>query len=275
VSLVGAGAAATAFSAEPVIATVSGAKIKAIAFDGLAVFDVRPVAALAERVFPARGDEMSALWRTRQFEYTWLRTLGRQYADFLQVTEEALVFSCKSLKLELTKADRDRLMQSYLELKAWPDALAALKGLKASGLRMAFLSNFTAAMLDQAVKNSSLEGIFEDHLSTDRVRAFKPDPQAYRMAMSAFGLRKEEIAFAAFGAWDAVGAKWFGYPTFWVDRAHVAAEELGTVPEGAGKDLNDLAAFVVRGPLDHPDQVPIGSGCPSLSPVKSRLRQVR
>ena len=109
---------------------------------------------------------------------------------------------------------------------------------------MAFLSNFTAAMLDQAVKNSSLEGIFDDHLSTDRVRAFKPDPQAYRMAMSAFGLRKEEIAFAAFGAWDAVGAKWFGYPTFWVNRAHVAAEELGTVPEGAGKDLNDLAAFV-------------------------------
>ena len=244
VRLVGAGAAATAFSAEPVIATVSGAKIKAIAFDGLAVFDLRPVAALAERVFPARGDEMSALWRTRQFEYTWLRTLGRQYADFLQVTEEALVFSCKSLKLELTKADRDRLMQSYLELKAWPDALAALKGLKASGLRMAFLSNFTAAMLDQAVKNSGLEGIFDDHLSTDRVRAFKPDPQAYRMAMSAFGLRKEEIAFAAFGGWDTVGAKWFGYPTFWVNRAHVAAEELGTVPEGVGKDLHDLAAFV-------------------------------
>jgi 2-haloacid dehalogenase len=188
-----------------VVAAVSGAKIKAIAFDGLAVFDVRPVAALAERVFPGRGEEMSALWRTRQFEYTWLRTIGRQYADFWQVTEEALVFSCKSLKLELTRADSDRLMQSYLELKAWPDAPAALKELKASGLRMALLSNFTAAMLDQAVKNSDLEGIFADHLSTDRVKAFKPDPQAYRMAMSAFGLRKEEIAFAAFGGWDAVG----------------------------------------------------------------------
>jgi 2-haloacid dehalogenase len=244
VSLVGAGAAAAAFAAQQVRAAVPHARIKAIAFDGLAVFDVRPVAALAERIFPGRGDEMSALWRTRQFEYTWLRTVGRQYADFWQVTEEALVFSCKSLKLELTKPGRDQLMQGYLKLKAWPDALAALKGLKASGLRMAFLSNFTAAMLDQAVKNSGLEGIFDDHLSTDRVRAFKPDPQAYRMAMSAFGLRKEEIAFAAFGAWDAVGAKWFGYPTFWVNRAHVAAEELGTVPEGAGKDLNDLAAFV-------------------------------
>jgi 2-haloalkanoic acid dehalogenase, type II len=243
VSLVGAGAAA-ALSAEPVIAAVSRAKIKAIAFDGLAVFDPRPVAALAERVFPGHGEDISALWRTRQFEYTWLRTVGRQYADFWQVTEEALLFSCNSLRLELTKADSDRLMQGYLELKAWPDALAALNELKASGLRMALLSNFTAAMLDQAVKNSGLEGIFDDHLSTDRVRAFKPDPQAYRMAMTAFRLRKEEIAFAAFGSWDAVGAKWFGYPTFWVNRARVVAEELGAVPEGVGTDLNDLATFV-------------------------------
>ena len=243
VSLVGVGAAA-ALSGENVMAAVSVAKIKAIAFDGLAVFDVRPVAALAERIFPGRGEELSALWRTRQFEYTWLRTVGRQYADFWQVTEEALKFSCKSLKLELTKTDSDQLMQSYLELKAWPDAPAALKQLKASGLRMAFLSNFTASMLDQAVKNSGLVGIFDDHLSTDRVRVFKPDPQAYRMGMNEFGLRKEEIAFAAFGGWDAVGAKWFGYPTFWVNRAHAAAEELGTVPEGVGKDMNDLAKFV-------------------------------
>jgi 2-haloacid dehalogenase len=242
VSLVGAGAAA--LSAAPLIAAVPGAKIKAIAFDGLAVFDARPVAALAERVFPGRGEEINALWRTRQFEYTWLRTLGRQYTDFWQVTEEALVFSCKSLKLELTRADSDRLMQSYLELKAWPEALAALKELRTSGLRMAFLSNFTEAMLDRAVKNSGLEGIFEDHLSTDRVRAFKPDPQTYRMALSAFGLRKEEIAFAAFGGWDAVGAKWFGFPTFWVNRAQVAAEELGAVPDGTGEGLNDLVTFL-------------------------------
>ena len=187
---------------------------------------------------------MSALWRTRQFEYTWLRTVGHQYADFWQVTEEALAFSCRSLKLELTKSDSDRLMQSYLELKAWPDALVALKVLKAGGLRMAFLSNFTAAMLDRGVKNSGLDGVFDDHLSTDRVRVFKPDPQTYKMAMSAFGLRKEEIAFAAFAGWDAVGARWFGYPTFWVNRANVPAEELGAVPDGVGKDLNDLATFV-------------------------------
>jgi 2-haloacid dehalogenase len=244
VNLVGAGAAVTALSGKPVVAAVSSAKIRAITFDGLAVFDVRPVATQAERIFPGRGEEMSALWRTRQFEYTWLRTVGQQYADFWQVTEEALSFSCKSLKLELTAADSDRLMQSYLELKAWPDAPAALRDLKASGLQLAFLSNFTAAMLDRAVKNSGLEGIFADHLSTDRVRAFKPDPQAYGMAVNALGLRKEEIAFAAFAGWDAAGAKWFGYPTFWVNRSGAPAEELGSVPEGVGKDLNDLAVFV-------------------------------
>jgi len=152
VNFVGAGAAAIALSGEAVMAAVSGAKIQAIAFDGLAVFDVRSVAALSEQIFPGRGAEMSALWRARQFEYTWLRTLGRKYANFWQVTEEALAFSCMSLKLELTKADSDRLMQSYLELKAWPEALAVLKSMKTGGLRMAFLSNFTTAMLDQAVK---------------------------------------------------------------------------------------------------------------------------
>ena len=183
-------------------------------------------------------------WRTRQFEYTWLRTVGHQYADFWQVTGEALAFSCKSLKLDLTRVDSDRLMQSYLELKGWPDAAAALNGLKSMGPRMAFLSNFTVGMLDQAVKNSGLDGIFEDHLSTDRVKAFKPDPRAYAMATSSFGLRREEIAFAAFGGWDAVGAKWFGYPTFWVNRAHSASEELAAVPDGVGTNLQDLTTFV-------------------------------
>lgn len=235
---------AIALSARPVRAALSNNKIKAIALDGLAVFDPHPVVALTEQIFPGRGEEVSALWRARQFEYTWLRTLGRRYVDFWQVTEEALVFSCNSLKVQLTKTERERLMQSYLRLKAWPDALPALKRLKASGLRMVFLSNFTMTMLSEAVKNSGLEGVFEGHLSTDKVKAFKPDPRAYEMATTSLGLRKEEIIFAAFGGWDAVGAKWFGYPTFWVKRNNVAAEELGAVPDGVGKDLNDLASFV-------------------------------
>jgi 2-haloacid dehalogenase len=233
-----------ALSVDQGFAAIGTATIRAIAFDGLAVFDARPVAALTGQIFPGRGEEVGSLWRTRQFEYTWLRTLGKQYANFWQVTEEALVFACKSLGLELTKADRERLMQSYRNLKAWPDAPDVLKRFKASGIRMSLLSNFTEAMLNQAVKNSGLEGIFEEHLSTDRVRAFKPDPRAYAMATSSFDLRKEEIAFAAFAAWDAAGAKWFGYPTFLLNRMHSAIEELGVAPDATGKDFNDMVAFV-------------------------------
>jgi 2-haloacid dehalogenase len=152
VSLV-AGATA-ALSAEPMMAALSHRDIKAVTLDGLAVFDTRPVAALAEHIFSGRGGEVITLWRKQQFEYTRLRTLGQKYVDFSQITEEALTFACKSLKLELTAADNDRLMQSYLELKAWPDALPALRKLKARGLRMTFLSNFTMAMLDRGVRNS-------------------------------------------------------------------------------------------------------------------------
>ena len=216
---------------------------RAVAFDGFPVIDARPVFARVEEMFPDKGAELSAAWRTRQFEYTWLRTLGGQYADFWHVTEDALMFAAKSIKIELSPERRDRLMQTYLELKAWPDVLPALRQLRAAGLRMAFLSNLTAPMLDAVVRNSGLEGLFEDHLSTDRVQAFKPDSRAYQMGLDAFGLKKEEIVFAAFAGWDAAGAKWFGYPTFWVNRAKAGLEELGVAPDGSGTGLNDLVAF--------------------------------
>ena len=229
--------------ADPVLA--AGAEnVKAIAFDGFPIIDPRPVFAKTEEMFPGRGSELSNAWRIRQFEYTWLRTMGGHYVHFWQVTQEALVFAAKSLKIDLSAGQRDQLMQVYLGLKAWPDVVPALAQLKAAGIRMAFLSNLTNAMLDAAVKNSGLEGFFEGHLSTDKVLAFKPDPRAYQMGVDAFGLRKEEIAFAAFAGWDAAGAKWFGYPTFWVNRLNAPVEELGVAPDGAGSGLSDLVKWV-------------------------------
>jgi 2-haloacid dehalogenase len=241
----GSVAAATAVAPLDQIRAANGAKIKAIAFDGFPIIDPRPVFAKAEEIFPGKGAELSNGWRTRQFEYTWLRTLGGHYADFWQVTQEALVFSAKSLRIDLSADQRDQLMQTYLELKAWPDVAPALKLFKAAGIRMAFLSNLTDAMLTAAVKNSGLESFFEDHLSTDKVGAFKPDPRAYQMGPDAFKLKKEEIAFAAFAGWDVAGAKWFGYPTFWVNRMNAPIEELGVAPDGTGSGLADLAKFVM------------------------------
>jgi 2-haloacid dehalogenase len=221
------------------------AKIRAVAFDGFPIIDPRPVFAMAEEIFPGKGLELGNAWRTRQFEYSWLRTMAGNYADFWRVTEDALVFAARMLKIELSAEQRDRLMQCYLQLKAWPDVVPALQQLKDAGIRMAFLSNLTNAMLDAVVRNSALEGFFEDHLSTDRVRAFKPDPRAYQMGVDAFRLDKEAIAFAAFAGWDAAGAKWFGYPTFWVNRANAPTEELGVVSDAVGAGLGDLVKFVV------------------------------
>jgi len=238
------GVTAGLLASSPRARAATQSTIKAIAFDGFPVFDPRPIFALADELFPGQGTDLSNTWRTRQFEYTWLRTLSQRYVDFWQVTEDALVFAAKTLKLDLSPAKRKPLMDAYLELKAWPDALPALRALKEAGIRLAFLSNFTAKMLDAAIDNSGLEGLFEGHLSTDQVRAFKPDPRAYQMGIDAFKLKREEIAFAASAGWDAAGAKWFGYPTVWVNRMNLPGEELGVTPDTMGGSLNDLVNFV-------------------------------
>jgi 2-haloacid dehalogenase len=220
--------------------------LRAVAFDAFTTFDTRPVEALAEQLFPGNGGALTSAWRTRQFEYTWLRTLSRSYVDFWQVTEQALVMAAKLVQVTLTPEKSDRLLQGYLEIKAWPDAAGALRHMKGSGLKLAFLANATPMMLDTWVKNSGLEGIFEPHLSTDQVRAFKPDPRAYQMGIDAFALGRDEILFAAFGGWDAAGAKAFGYPCFWVNRAGVPQEELGFKPDGVGSTLRDLESFLAQ-----------------------------
>ena len=219
--------------------------IKAIAFDGFPITDPRPVFAKVEELFPTQGRSLSEAWRTRLFEYTWLRSLGGHYVDFWHVTEQSLIFAAKASNIDLTSDQRDAIMQTWLTLKAWPDVAPALKQLKAADIRMAFLANLTAPMLDAVVRNSALEGFFEPHLSTDRVQVFKPDPRAYQMGVDAFKLPKEQIAFAAFAGWDAAGAKWFGYPTFWVNRAKTPVEELDAMPDGVGAGMADLVKFVL------------------------------
>jgi 2-haloacid dehalogenase len=219
-------------------------KIKAIAFDAFPIFDPRPVFALAEQLFPGKGAELSNAWRTRQFEYQWLRVLSRQYVDFWQTTEDSLVFAAELLKLDLTSDKRKKLMDAYLELKAWPDVPPALELLKNAGTRLALLSNATPKILDAGIQHAGLGNIFEHVLSTDKIKTYKPDPRAYQMAVDAFGLKKEEILFVAFAGWDAAGAKSFGYTTFWVNRLNLPAERLGVSPDGVGQNLKDLVGFV-------------------------------
>jgi 2-haloacid dehalogenase len=245
VSLAGGGIGAITLLSPPILSLAQEkTKIKAIAFDAFPIFDPRPLFELVNSLYPEKGMALNNSWRTAQFEYTWLRTTAGQYKNFWQVTEDALVFAAKKNGVDLVINDRKKIMDAYLNLDAWPDVLPTLKALKEMGVRLCFLSNMTAGMLSINSKNAKLEGCFEQLLSTDQVKAFKPSPVAYQMGIDALKLKKEEIAFAAFAGWDAVGAKWFGYPTFWVNRQNMPLDELNAIPDGTGNDLIGLLSFV-------------------------------
>jgi 2-haloacid dehalogenase len=154
------------------------------------------------------------------------------------------VFAAQLLQLELTPDKRAQLIQAYLGLTTWPDVPSALRSLLEAGIRLAFLSNMTAQMLEAGITHAGLEGVFAHVLSTDQRRTYKPDPRAYQMAIDALQLQREDILFAAFAGWDAAGATWFGYPTFWVNRLHLPGEALGVAPDAMGRDLTDVVRFV-------------------------------
>jgi 2-haloacid dehalogenase len=221
-------------------------RIKAVAFDAFPVFDSRPIFRACEEAFPGRGSDLSNAWRTRQFEYQWLRALAGQYEDFWQTTQSALDYAAHSLKLELSSSVRESLMLGYLALKAWPDVPDALAELRRSGKQLALLSNVTPRILHAGIKSSGLNGIFQHVISTDRIGSFKPDPRAYQLGVDVLGLRKEAILFVAFAGWDVAGSKWFGYPTYWNNRQNATSEQLGVTPDGTGESLNELTRFLAE-----------------------------
>jgi len=225
---------------------LADARVAAVAFDGFVIFDPRPVYGRLESLFPGKGAEIANLWRTRQFEYAWLRTLTGRYADFWQVTGEALDYATTAAGVALTPEKHDALMQSWLELKAYPDVVPGLKALRAAGIRLGFLSNLTAHMLEAGIASAGLDGLFEQRLSTDRVQAYKPDPRAYQMGVDAFGLSREQIVFAAFGGWDANGARAFGYRTYWANRLKLPVEQLDAKPDAIGAGVTELVQFVAK-----------------------------
>jgi 2-haloacid dehalogenase len=217
---------------------------KAVAFDAFAIFDPRPVFAACEREFPGHGAELATLWRTRLFEYQWLRALGRSYADFEVTASDALEFACASLGLELQRQRRDALLSGFLEMRAWPDAAPALDALRRLGVKTALLSNATPRVLAASIARSNLAGAFDHVISTDRVHGFKPEPRAYQLGVDVLGADKRHIAFVASAGWDVAGARWFGYPTYWNNRLGAADEQLDAAADRAGPTLDELVRWV-------------------------------
>jgi len=222
---------------------------KAVIFDAYGtLFDVHSVVAAAEQMFPSHGDALSQLWRQKQIEYTQLRTAadpaGAHYQPFWNITLDALRHSARKLGLSLNAAGEKRLMDEYACLSAFPDVLPALRQLRDRQIRLAILSNGNPQMLDIAVKSAGMSGLFDHVLSVDAVRAFKPAPASYALGTRAFVAAAREIVFVSSNGWDAAGAGWFGYTTFWINRQRLPAEELGVAPHGTGGGMTELAAFL-------------------------------
>jgi 2-haloacid dehalogenase len=219
--------------------------IRAIVFDAYGtLFDVYSIGVLAEKLFPGHGDTLAVLLRDKQIEYTRLRTMSSRYKPFWDVTRDALVFSCRKLGLALTPASEDALMAQYATLAPFPENLDVLQQLRAMGLRLAILSNGNPPMLASVVEAAGLTTMFDHLLSVDAVQKFKTAPEAYQLAPDRFGFGVDEMIFVSSNCWDVCGATWFGYRTFWVNRADAPMEELDVVPHARGRSLVDLLAYV-------------------------------
>ncbi|MBS1597235.1 MAG: haloacid dehalogenase type II [Bacteroidetes bacterium] len=219
-------------------------KIKAIAFDAFPIFDPRPIFKTVSELIPEKGKQVTDVWLSKQFSYQWLRFLGNKYKNFWDITKDALDFSLAQFDINLSENDKNSILKKYETITVWPDVIPALELLKKENIKLGFLSNMTKKMLDQGIQNSNTKDFFDFVISTDEKQTYKPSPAAYQMAIDKLQLKKEEILFAAFAGWDMAGAKWFGYPTFWVNRMTAPIEKLDAVPDGVANNLNELVQFV-------------------------------
>ncbi|MEK9775825.1 MAG: haloacid dehalogenase type II [Quisquiliibacterium sp.] len=217
---------------------------KAIVFDAYGtLFDVHSVVSLGERFFPGSGDALSQLWRQKQLEYSWLRAMSKRYKPFWEITRDALRFACERLGLALDAQREADLMDQYARLSAFPENLQALRELKDSGFRLGILTNGNREMIDAAVRSAGMNGLFEHVLSSDAVQTFKTMDQIYDLAPKAFGCSAREILFVSSNCWDAIGSRWYGFTSFWINRAGMPVDQLDTEPNHTGRLLTDVLAL--------------------------------
>lgn len=218
--------------------TIEG--IKACVFDAYGtLFDVHSAVGKHRHRLGDLADRVSMLWRTKQLEYTWLRSLMRHHADFWQVTRDALDFAFDMHGISDSDLHRD-LMEAYLKLDCYPEVPESLSTLKSRGFKLAILSNGTPVMLDAAVRNSGIENLIEKNFSVEEVGIFKPDPRVYQIAVDGLGVNPDEIVFQSSNAWDASGASSFGFKVAWVNRFGQSKERLPGQPDIEIRNLMEL-----------------------------------
>ncbi|KIZ39252.1 MULTISPECIES: haloacid dehalogenase type II [Rhodopseudomonas] len=241
--------------------------IKAAVFDAYGtLYDIQSVASIIDEAFPGYGEIITQIWRMKQLEYTWLRTLMRRYEDFSVITRESLAYTLKLLGLQYDAGVFERIMEKYVYLELYPDAKPALIALK--GRKLAILSNGSTDMLNALVRNTGMDQILDATISIDSKKVFKPSPDAYTLIESNLGISPAEVLFVSSNPFDACGAKSFGLNVAWIERVTPEAmasactatavltpltmfrairmqmDELGFEPDYRIKNLADLPKLV-------------------------------
>ncbi|HEX4985650.1 MAG TPA: haloacid dehalogenase type II [Burkholderiales bacterium] len=214
---------------------------RALVFDAYGtLFDVFSVGAACEDRFPGKGAELSRLWRTKQLEYSWLRSLMGRYTAFEAITLDALRFSCRALGVELTQDDARALLGAYRRLELFPEVTRSLEAL--GDCRKAILSNGSPAMLAAVVEHAGISRHFDAVISVDALQMYKPSPEVYELATHKLGIARDETGFVSSNFWDITGAASFGFRTFWINRSNAPRDELGFQPYRVIRGLDELAA---------------------------------
>lgn len=213
------------------------AGIKACVFDAYGtLFDVHSAVQRHRNRLGRKADGVSALWRTRQLEYTWLRSLMDRYTDFDQVTEDALDFALDAHQVDDTALRAD-LLAAYRVLDCYPEVPAVLSALRDASMQTAILSNGTGDTLEHAAASAGIRRSLDSILSVDALRVYKPDPRVYQMAVDSLGVPAKSILFHSSNGWDAAGAATFGFRVAWINRGGQPRERL---PGGPAVELESL-----------------------------------
>jgi len=218
--------------------------IKACVFDAYGtLFDVHSAVGKYYERLGDVADQVSALWRTKQLEYTWLRSLMKKHVDFWQITRDGLDYALDVFNITDQQLRND-LIEAYLQLQCYPEVPDTLQKLKAGGRKIAILSNGSPAMLEAVVKSSGLADLVQTILSVETVGVFKPHPAVYQLAVDRLGVAAPEIVFMSSNAWDAVGATAFGLRVAWINRFDQRPERLPYQPDTEIKTLAELPGLL-------------------------------
>jgi 2-haloacid dehalogenase len=191
--------------------------VKAVVFDAYGtLFDIQSVAAVTEEAFPGYGEIITQIWRIKQLEYTWLRSLMGRYEDFSAVTHQSLAYTLRVLGLKHDGGVFERIMEKYLHLDLYPDAMATLNAMQ--DRKLAILSNGSPGMLGALVQSSGLADLLDATISVDARKIFKPSPEAYALIESTLHVAPADVLFVSSNPWDACGAKAFGLKVAWIER---------------------------------------------------------